>query len=115
MYATAGPGQDLAKVEKALDEELARFLAQGPTRAELDRAKTEIRAAFMRGVEQVGGFRGKSSILAENAVYGGRPDFYKHSLELLTLGHAATGRRDRAHLDQGRTARARGTAVLARR
>jgi zinc protease len=83
VYATAGPGQDLAKVEKALDEELARFLAQGPTRAELDRAKTEIRAGFVRGVEQVGGFRGKSSILAENAVYGGRPDFYKHSLELL--------------------------------
>jgi zinc protease len=83
VYATAAPGQDLAKVEKALDEELARFLAQGPTRAELDRAKTEIRAGFARGVEQVGGSRGKSSILAENAVFGGRPDFYKHSLELL--------------------------------
>jgi zinc protease len=83
VYATAAPGQDLAKVEKALDEELARFLAQGPTRAELDRAKTEIRAAFTRGVEQVGGFRGKASILAENAVYSGRPDFYKHSLDLM--------------------------------
>ena len=29
VYATAGPGQDLAKVEKALDEELARFLRAG--------------------------------------------------------------------------------------
>src|SRR6185295_19204049 len=70
-------------VEKALDEELARFLAQGPTKAELERAKTEIRASFTRGVEQVGGRGGKSGILAENAVYGGRPDFYKHSLELM--------------------------------
>jgi zinc protease len=83
VYATAGEGQDLALVERALDEELVRFLDEGPTRAELARVKTEIRGSFIRGVEQVGGFRGKSNILAENAVYGGRPDFYKHSLELL--------------------------------
>ncbi|HUQ53837.1 MAG TPA: pitrilysin family protein [Gammaproteobacteria bacterium] len=82
VYATAAEGQDLATVERALDEELERFLADGPTRAELDRVKTELRSGFIRGVEQVGGFRGKSNILAENAVYGGRPDFYKHSLEL---------------------------------
>jgi zinc protease len=84
MYANAGEGEDLRAVERALDEELARFLRDGPTRAELERVKTEIRAGFIRGVEQVGGFRGKSNILAENAVYGGRPDFYKHSLALLS-------------------------------
>jgi zinc protease len=82
-YATAGEGQDLAAVERVLDEELRRFLDAGPTRDELTRVKTEIRASFIRGVEQVGGFRGKSNILAENAVYGGRPDFYKHALALL--------------------------------
>ena len=83
VYATAAADQDLATVERVLDEELERFLAEGPTRAELERVKTEIRGSFIRGVEQVGGFRGKSNILAENAVFGGRPDFYKHSLELL--------------------------------
>ncbi len=83
VYATAGEGQDLHAVERVLDEELARFLAEGPTRAELDRVKTELRSSFIRGVEQVGGFRGKSNILAENAVYGGRPDYYKHSLQVL--------------------------------
>jgi len=83
VYATAAEGQDLQTVERALDEELARFLAEGPTRAELERAKTEIRAGFIRGVEQVGGFRGKSNILAESTVYGGRPDFYRHSLGVL--------------------------------
>ena len=83
VYATAGEGQDLAVVETALDEELSRFLAEGPTRAELERVKTEIRSSFIRGVEQVGGFAGKSNILAENAVYGGRPDYYKHSLAVL--------------------------------
>ncbi len=83
VYATASEGQDLKAVEQALDEELQRFLDEGPTRAELERVKTELRSGFIRGVEQVGGFQGKSNILAENAVYGGRPDFYKHSLALL--------------------------------
>ncbi len=84
VYATAGEGQDLAAVERALDEELERFLDEGPTRAELERVRTEIRSGFIRGIEQVGGFGGKSQILAENAVYGGRPDHYKHSLEVLS-------------------------------
>jgi zinc protease len=83
MYANVADGQDVASVERVLDEELARFLREGPTRSELERVKTEIRGGFIRGVEQVGGFRGKSNILAENAVYAGRADFYKHSLELL--------------------------------
>jgi zinc protease len=83
VYATVAAGADMATVERALDEELARFLAEGPTRDELERARTEIRSSFIRGVEQVGGFSGKSQILAENAVYGGRPDFYKHSLQVL--------------------------------
>jgi zinc protease len=83
VYATALPGVDLATVEQALDEELARFLDQGPTRAELERVRTEIEASFIRGIEQVGGFRGKSNILATNAVYGGRPDFYKHSFGVM--------------------------------
>jgi zinc protease len=82
-YASVAPGHEMSEVERALDEELARFLANGPTRAELDRAKTDIKASFIRGIEQVGGFRGKSNILAENAVFGGRPDFYKHSLAIL--------------------------------
>jgi len=87
VYATVANGQDMATVERALDEELERFRSSGPTRSELERVKTEIRSSFIRGVEQVGGFRGKSNILAENTVYGGRPDFYKHSLDLL---HSAT-------------------------
>ena len=83
VTATVASGQDIGEVERALDEELARFLAEGPTEEELARVKTEIRAFVIRGLERVGGFRGKSNILAENAVYGGRPDFYKQSLSVL--------------------------------
>lgn len=80
LEATAQPGDDLAAIEKALDEELARFLQEGPTRDELERAKTRYIAGFVRGIERIGGFGGKSDILAQNAVYAGDPDFYKVSL-----------------------------------
>ena len=83
VWATAQPGQDLAAVEAALDEELQRFLDTGPTDKELSRVITQTRSSFVRGVERVGGFSGKSGILAESAVFGGRPDAYKDSLALM--------------------------------
>jgi zinc protease len=92
VWATAQPDQDLAEVERVLDEELERFLEEGPTAAELARAKTEIESGFIRGIEQVGGFSGKSNILATNAVYGGSPDYYKHALGLLQQADPRTVR-----------------------
>ena len=80
ITATARPGGDLAPVEAAAREELARFLEKGPTQAELDRARTELLAAFTRGVERIGGFGGKSDVLAQGEVFGGRPDFYEERL-----------------------------------
>ena len=72
-----------AKVEKAMDEELAKFLANGPTQEELDRAKTDAFSGFIRGVERIGGFGGKSDVLAASMVYGGRPDAYKDELDTI--------------------------------
>ncbi len=80
IRATARPGADLEEVERALDEELDRFLVEGPTVEELERAKTQFRSRFIRGVERIGGFGGKSDVLAQNEVYGGSPDFYKVTL-----------------------------------
>jgi zinc protease len=81
VMAQARPGVELAKVEKAVDEELARFLRDGPTPIELQRIKTQKRADFIRGIERIGGFGGKSDVLAMNQVYAGDPDFYKVSLK----------------------------------
>src|SRR5262249_28902448 len=39
IQATARPGQDLGRIEKAVDEELDRLLAKGPTAEELERVK----------------------------------------------------------------------------
>jgi zinc protease len=77
IVATARLGQDLSAVEQAIDEELARFLASGPTAAELERAKTEYRANFIRGIERIGGFGGKSDVLAQGQVYFDDPSAYQ--------------------------------------
>ncbi len=80
LIATARPGDDLTRVERAVDQELARFLRNGPTEAELARAKTQYRARFIRGIERIGGFGGKSDVLAQGEVFAGRPDAYRTTL-----------------------------------
>ena len=74
MWADVQPGGDAAKVEQALDEELARFLRDGPTPAEVEEARVRLRANYVRGIERIGGFGGKSDILAQGYVYGNDPD-----------------------------------------
>jgi zinc protease len=102
IQATARPGSDLAAVEKAVDEELARLLRDGPTAEEVDRAKTERLAGFVRGVERIGGFGGKSDVLAESQVWGGRPDFYRTRLERVkAAGLAEVGEAARRWLSDG--------------
>jgi zinc protease len=81
VQSTARPGQDLVAVEKALNEELARFLKDGPTAEELQRVKTQYAANFVRGIERIGGFGGKSDRLAQNQVFLGSPDAYKITLK----------------------------------
>ncbi|NOY58635.1 MAG: insulinase family protein [Calditrichaeota bacterium] len=81
IEVTAKPGQDLAQVEKAMDEELNDLLQNGPTEKELERVKTQYIAGFVRGIERIGGFGGKSDILAKNQVFAGDPGFYKTTLK----------------------------------
>jgi zinc protease len=81
VQVTAGPGHSLDELEKEIDEELARFRKDGPTPAELQRVQTQYVARFLRGVERIGGFGGKSDRLAEYTVYTGNPDGYKITLK----------------------------------
>src|SRR5579862_8334782 len=66
IQVTAKPDGDLPRVEKEADEELARFLREGPTAEELQRVKAEHMAEFLRGIERIGGFGGKSDRLAQS-------------------------------------------------
>ena len=81
IQADIKEGVDQAKVEAVIAEEVKKFLAEGPTADELERAKIGNRAGFVRGLEKVGGFGGKAVILAEGQVYRGDPGAYKKDLE----------------------------------
>ncbi len=80
VQATAHRDGKLAEVEATLDEEVREFLQSGPTEDELARAKMDHKARFIRGAERIGGFGGKSDILARNEVYVGDPSHYKKML-----------------------------------
>jgi len=79
IIANAQPGGDLAAVERALDEELDKLLREGINKQELERSRTSKRAGFIRGIERIGGFGGKSDILAASEVYLGSPDAHEAS------------------------------------
>ena len=62
---------------------------------------------FIRGVERIGGFGGKSDVLAASMVYGGRPDAYKDELEIIRRRDAGAGQGRRAEVAERRRLRAR--------
>ncbi len=81
LQATVQPGGDIEGVRQAIDEEMQRFLTEGLTKDELARVKAQLKSGFVRGVERIGGFGGKSDVLAQNATYAGDPGFYATSLD----------------------------------
>ncbi len=77
MNVMVKKGVDEKEVEAAIADEWKKFLAEGPTADELERAKTVYRADVIRGLEKVGGFSGKAVTLAEGQVYLGDPGAWK--------------------------------------
>ncbi len=75
--ADAKPGVSLDSINTIINQEMKKVLSQGVTQEELDRAKTRYFSSFIKGMERIGGFGGKSDILAQNETYGGSADYYK--------------------------------------
>jgi zinc protease len=90
MTLTARPGADVKKMEQGADEELRALMKSGPTDAELRLAKTTILAQYTRMIERVGGFGGKSDLLASCQTYTGNPDCYKVYLQRIKDATPAT-------------------------
>lgn len=63
------PGQPLGKVEKLLEAELAAFAKDGVSAEELRRVKQSEFSSLVKGLEKVGGFGGKTDILASSEFY----------------------------------------------
>ena len=102
IQADVRPGADAAAVEKAIDEELKRFLADGPTARELEKGRRQYLASFVRGSERIGGFGGKSDILARSQAFGGSPDAYRRTLDNVAAATPARLRETAAKwLDDG--------------
>ena len=80
LTADVKVGVEPAKVEAAIDEEIAKLIASGPTAAEVEQARAVKLADFVRGIERIGGFGGKADVLAECQVLVGNPNCYRTTL-----------------------------------
>jgi predicted Zn-dependent peptidase len=89
VQADVKAGVDPAKVEAAIDEEIAKLIAEGPTAAEVEQARAATIARFVRGIERIGGFGGKADVLAECQVYTGNAACYRASLATIQSSTAA--------------------------
>ncbi len=76
VIVTVKPGADVAEAERAMDEVISTLIEEGPSAGELQRAQSRILSGFLRGTERLGGFGGRSDILAESETYGGDPEAY---------------------------------------
>jgi zinc protease len=89
IAVTLKPGSDAAAVEKEVDAIVAGVLKTGPTAEEIQRAQSRSLASFVRGIERLGGFGGRSDVLAESMTFGGTPDAYLRRLEILSTATPA--------------------------
>jgi zinc protease len=80
VIATAAPGHSLADLERAIDDELAALVAEGPTDDELERSLAQAEAQFVYRLQTVGGFGGKSDQLNAYNVFLGEPGYFDRDL-----------------------------------
>ena len=74
IQATARPGASLGQVEQVVTEEIARLAKDGPTDAELNRAKAKWELQYLTGLERIGGFGGQADLLNQYNTFFGDPN-----------------------------------------
>ncbi|HEX7829903.1 MAG TPA: insulinase family protein, partial [Thermoanaerobaculia bacterium] len=89
IAVTLKPGGDAAVVEKEMDAIIADVVKNGPTAEEIQRAQSRSLSQFVRGIERLGGFGGRSDVLAESMTFGGSPTAYLDRLETMATSSAA--------------------------
>jgi len=85
LAVTAAPGASLTDLAAAVDEEIARLAAEGPTTPEMERAEAQAEANFVYHLQTVGGFDGKSDQLNAYNVMRGDPGFFGKDLDRYRL------------------------------
>ena len=90
VEADVKPGVDADLVAGKLDRLIADYIERGPTADEVQRVATRNAAARIAGLEQVGGFSGKATALAQGELYSDDPEFYKKELARLAAATPAS-------------------------
>lgn len=80
VIATAKPGVALPVLQQAIDEELRRLAAEGPTEREMEQARNVIESEFLSSVQTV---FGKADQLNEYYFETGDPDAFQRDLDRL--------------------------------
>lgn len=81
IEATAKPGVKPEDLEKALDEEIEAFCQNGPSEAEIERARNTFESAIIRGLENLGGFGGVADRLNQYNHFLGDPGYLVRDLD----------------------------------
>ena len=81
VWVTARPGGSLPQAEQITTAEIARLAKEGPSAAELSRAKTKWEFQYVTGLERIGGFGGKADLLNTYNVFLGDPDKFAADVE----------------------------------
>jgi len=77
IWATARPKASLHQIEQIVTDEIARLAKDGPTAAELSRAKSKWEYGFITGLERIGGFGGKADLLNQYNTFLGDPNKFE--------------------------------------
>jgi len=88
LQATAKPGVKPEDLEKAINEELERLRAEGPTQAELDRARNVVETHAITSLERLGGFGGLADRLNQYNQFLHDPGYLPK--DLARYDHATT-------------------------
>jgi zinc protease len=80
IVVTARPGHTAEEIEKAIEEEVEALRKDGPTPAELERARNGVETRMIQGLERLGGFGGVADRLNEYNHYLGNPDYIAQDL-----------------------------------
>jgi zinc protease len=84
VVATPKPGVTLERLQRSIDEEIARLAREPPTAEELQRAKNRIESGVVFSLEPVGGFGGRASHLNEYYWDTGDPGYLAKDLARYT-------------------------------
>jgi len=83
IVADVVAGVDPALVEAAMDDVMSDFIKKGPNAKLLKAEKTKTLAGFIRGIQRIGGFGGKSDLLATCQTFTGDPSCYQKNASYL--------------------------------